>query len=89
MSLFTKKNDGSVVQQNGYLGWFIPEGVWEIYKEPHTPVKYSVDLFLDDIPKPELELSSLKCTLIGGAAWSHEAYRNWKKYKITVEEVTE
>jgi hypothetical protein len=83
---------GKLVDDKGapYGGISLEQGEWEIYKEPHIPVKYSVDVFIAGTPALNLGRYSLCSTLFGDIdGWSTTPTRDWKKYKITLEEVVE
>ena len=60
---------------------------WKIVREP---VKYSVDVWLDGRPRVFFNSIDLDDFLFGEAIkWASLKFRGSKKYRVTVEEVTE
>lgn len=76
-----------------YLNNFVvevPNAVKEGWEIVQKPVKYSVDVWLNEKPASDLEYNDFKSFLVGDkTGWSALPYVRTKRYSITVEEVVE
>lgn len=61
--------------------------MWVKYIEPKVPVKYSVDIWFNDTPKPSQE-SIASHEYLFGVGWNRTPKAGFNKYRITVEEVS-
>ena len=64
----------------------VDSDLWEIIPEP---VKYSVDVWLQKIPKVNRDGGPLEACLFNQRQWSLHQSAGTTKYRITVEEVAE
>lgn len=72
--------------EGGYI-----DDIVHIISEYIEPVKYSVDVWFDETPKPGHTSNLLGTFIFGeGAAWNRHQYKDCiRKFRITVEEANE
>ena len=89
-------SEGKEVQyQSDMFGWYtfkegshVTEYQLKKWRLKSTPVKYSVDIWLEHEPIHKSECDELKSYLFGNNSWNNvKSYTCNKKYKITVESV--